>query len=124
MSTRRWPPSPWGICQRSGRRLPRDEMVEDGQLKGLLVDPRWYEPQHPQERPARVKEEIAVRRPASENTDPDQSTVVEFPRHNLTTGAYELLNLNLTIQGGAQAFGAESVAAFNSSELPAWQLFI
>ena len=37
-----------GICQRSGKKCKRESLVEDGQVKGLIVDKDWYEPYHPQ----------------------------------------------------------------------------
>jgi hypothetical protein len=37
-----------GICQRSGKKVKRKDLVEDGQVKGLLVDKNWWEPYHPQ----------------------------------------------------------------------------
>ncbi len=37
-----------GVCQRSGIKMKRCEMIEDGQVKGLLVHPDWWEPYHPQ----------------------------------------------------------------------------
>lgn len=39
----------WGECARSGMRYPVDELVKDGQLKGLLVHKSEYDPKHPQE---------------------------------------------------------------------------
>ena len=37
-----------GICQRSGKKVKRKDLVEDGQVKGLLVDKNWWGPYHPQ----------------------------------------------------------------------------
>lgn len=86
-------PGPWGICQRSGRRMPLDKLVRDGQTK-LLVDPRWYDQKHPQETPARVREEIAVPNASPENfTDPyyevDGGIIVNFPQFNSQTTYFE-----------------------------------
>lgn len=34
----------YGYCQRSGQRVRRSELVEDGYIPGLMVHPDWYEP--------------------------------------------------------------------------------
>jgi hypothetical protein len=52
------------ICNRSGQKMMRSHMVEDGYLKGLLVHPDWYDPYHPQERPFDPDEGIAIYKPA------------------------------------------------------------
>jgi hypothetical protein len=52
------------ICNRSGQKMLRSEMVEDGYLKGLLVHPDWFDPEEPQEKPFRADEAIAIYRPA------------------------------------------------------------
>ena len=56
----------WGICKRSGRRMLLKDLVEDDQIPGLLVDPEWYEPRHPQEFPVSLIDPEAIWRPASE----------------------------------------------------------
>lgn len=60
----------WGECARSGKRLLRRRMVEDGQYPGLLVAPDWREPKHPQETPPDVDDPIALYRPAPEQSVP------------------------------------------------------
>lgn len=40
----------YGYCQRSGKRVPRRLMVEDGDIPGMMVAPDWYEPEHPQKK--------------------------------------------------------------------------
>ena len=55
----------WGECQRSGRRMLRKDMVKDEYVKGLLVDPAWKELEHPQDKPLRIEDPIALRRPAT-----------------------------------------------------------
>lgn len=61
----------WGECARSGRKMLLRDMVEDQDLPGLMVDPAWREPQHPQERPVRdIADPIALRRPAPELSIP------------------------------------------------------
>jgi hypothetical protein len=57
-----------GICQRSGKKVRREDLVEDGQVKGLLVDKYWYEPYHPQLLPPPMRADgIAHLRPAPDD---------------------------------------------------------
>lgn len=55
------------ICNRSGQKMLRSEMVEDGYLRGLLVHPDWYDPPHPLEEPFDAEEGIAIWKPAPDN---------------------------------------------------------
>lgn len=52
------------ICNRSGVKMMRADMVEDGYLRGLLVHPDWYDPAHPQEERFDPDEGIAIYKPA------------------------------------------------------------
>ena len=52
------------ICQRSGEKIPYKKLVRDGYTPGLLVSPDWRDTAHPQERPVRVAEGIALRSPS------------------------------------------------------------
>ena len=61
---------PWGICQRSGLRVPLSRLVNDGQVPALRVDPRWRDEKHPQETPTPVREELAVMHAAPERDNP------------------------------------------------------
>lgn len=61
----------WGECARSGRRMLRRNMVEDGYIKGLLVDPAWRETAHPQERLPDVSDPTGIFRPAPELSKPE-----------------------------------------------------
>src|SRR5262249_12164779 len=54
----------WGEDARSGKRLLRKNMVEDGYVPGLLVAPDWYDPPQEQEKPIKVTDAMALRRPA------------------------------------------------------------
>lgn len=70
-----------GICMRSGKKLHRAEMVEDGQVKGLLVDPDWWEPYHPLLLPPPMRPDgLPRRRPA-----PDDSSATSAP---VLTGSF------------------------------------
>ncbi len=60
-----------GECARSGIKMLRRNMVEDGQFPGLLVHPRWKEDKHPQETPPDVDDPIAIYRPAPEQSVPE-----------------------------------------------------
>jgi len=54
----------WGEDARSGKRLLRKDMIEDGYVPGLLVAPDEYDPPHPQDKPVKVSDAMAIRRPA------------------------------------------------------------
>jgi len=59
-----------GECQRSGKRVPHRDLVEDGNIPRLLVAPDWWEPKHPQETPPVVTDPISLNRPAPEISIP------------------------------------------------------
>lgn len=65
----------WGECGRSGKRVLRKDMVEDGQRRGLLVAQEWYEPRHPQERVKNVTDAEALYKPAPDQSKPDDEGV-------------------------------------------------
>ncbi len=78
-----------GICQRSGQKMKRADMVEDGQVRGLLVHPDWWEPYHPQLVPPPMRADgIAKQRPA-----PDQ---VPQPNAPVLSGSLVINQPNLT----------------------------
>lgn len=59
-----------GICGRSGKKMLLKDMVEDGDIKGLLVDPAWRDIAHPADKPVDLSEGIALKKPAPD-TDND-----------------------------------------------------
>lgn len=73
----------WGECQRSGRKMLLRDMVEDGQVQGLLVDPEYYEPKHPQEAVPLVDDPIALYKPAPELSEPPGEGVAAPPLDTL-----------------------------------------
>lgn len=81
-----------GICQRSGKKLPLKQLVEDGDIPGLLVDPDWRDISHPAERPIRTKEGIALRKPAPDTDNDGSGTPAPnladtlFPNENVFGG--------------------------------------
>lgn len=54
----------WGMCTRCGARDYLNRLVMDGQKPGLLVHPSCRDIKHPQEKPFRVEEGIALKRPS------------------------------------------------------------
>lgn len=61
-------------CMRSGIKMKRKDMVEDGQVKGLLVHPDWWEPYHPQLLPPPMRPDgLPRQRPAPD--DQTETTV-------------------------------------------------
>lgn len=57
-----------GICARSGRKMPLAAMVMDPRLK-LMVDPAWMDIKHPVEKPVKLADAAALRRPAPDLDD-------------------------------------------------------
>lgn len=58
-----------GICARSGRKMLLRDMVSDGNLPGLMVDPSWRDIKHPQEKPVDATDASALRRHAPDIDD-------------------------------------------------------
>jgi len=73
-----------GECARSGRKMLLRNMVADGYYPNLIVDPEWYEPKHPQESLPKVRDPVALFRPAPER---DQSgAVIRFRGRTVSSG--------------------------------------
>lgn len=81
-----------GFCQRCGLPYGYLELVEDGQVKGLRVCLQCYDPKHPQERPSRGPDPIALRDPAPETIAP-RVMLMEYPYYDIVTGRYAGTNL-------------------------------
>lgn len=64
-----------GRCQRSGDKVPYYKLVRDGYRKNLLVSPAWRDTAHPQEKPVRMTEGVALKSP-SPDTDADVAAFV------------------------------------------------
>lgn len=62
-----------GICQRSGIKMLRRDMVEDGYYPGLMVHPQWKDERHPQERLPKLADPVTVYKPAPDDVgDPPE----------------------------------------------------
>lgn len=63
-----WAKGKWAVgeCARSGRKMLLRNMIADGYYPNLIVDPRWYEPKHPQESLPSVRDPTSLFRPAPE----------------------------------------------------------
>lgn len=90
-------------CQRGGHKIPYTEIVEDGEIPGLLVDKRWADDVHPQRfLPPVPGDQIAIDRPSapSENQnatikigtlwDPETGQFLFNPAVTVSIGAYEV----------------------------------
>ena len=65
------------ICQRSGKKCKRSDLVEDGQVKGLLVAKEWWEPYHPQLLPPPMRADgIPHFKPAPDDVLPPPAPVL------------------------------------------------
>lgn len=64
----------YGECARSGKRVPLEQLVPDGELGGLLVARDWFEPKHPQEEAPKLRA-ARHRVPAPELSKPDDEGV-------------------------------------------------
>ncbi len=57
--------------------MKRSEMIEDGQIKGLLVHPDWWEPYHPQLVPPPMRPDgLPKYRPAPDEVAPPNASVL------------------------------------------------
>lgn len=66
-----------GVCQRSGQKMKRAEMVEDGQIRGLLVHPDWWEPYQPQLVPPPMRPDgLPKQRPAPDEVAPPTASAL------------------------------------------------
>lgn len=63
-----------GYCQRTGFKLDRRDLAEDGELPGVLVEASWADPLHPQRFLPEVGMEMPITRPAPPQGDPRAST--------------------------------------------------
>ena len=75
----------WGYCARSGRRMLLKDMVRDGYDEGLLVDPKYYDPPHPQEKLKPIDDPVSVYRPAPDLDKPAFKFM--FPVYDLANDA-------------------------------------
>ena len=55
---------PWGHCQRTDRKVALRDLVEDGEIPGLLVDRYDADKPHPQRRLAQLPPDLPPRRPS------------------------------------------------------------
>ena len=58
-----------GICARSGRKMLLKDMIPDPYKPGLMVDPAWADIKHPAERPIKLRDNTALKRPAPDVDD-------------------------------------------------------
>ena len=84
-----------GECARSARKMRRSDMVEDGYYPGLFVDPRWREPEEPQEVFIDVADDAAIPLPAPENHRVNAELV--FPTYGSDFAANKVFELNVEI---------------------------
>ena len=61
----------WFTCSRCGMRGRYSEMVSDGQTPGLWVHPACRDIRHPQERPVRAEDGVALQHPTG---NPDRAS--------------------------------------------------
>ena len=79
-----------GICAKSGKQMRLGDMVRDGYYEGLLVDPDWYDPPHPQEKLLPVFDPEGIQDP-SPDLDGAQSEalVLNVPVYRLSTNSVD-----------------------------------
>jgi len=76
-----------GFCMRCGLPWKYAQLRDDGQVRGLRVCPDCWEPEHPQETPAKPRDPIALRRSAPENIA-SGTFLVEYPLYQVDTNSY------------------------------------
>ena len=59
----------WFMCQRCGTRGRYSESESDGQYQGLRVHPECRDIKHPNEKPFRAEDSVALRHPAPDTDD-------------------------------------------------------
>lgn len=101
------------FCGRCGLPWNYGDLREDGQVRGLRVCPDCWEPRHPQERPQKADDPIALRHPAPE-VIADPSYEVTYPLYQVSSGTYFGMGLAVfTIDSGVVAFIPEPEAPTN-----------
>lgn len=76
-----------GICAKSGKQMRLGDMVEDGYYEGLMVDPAWYDPPHPQEKLLPIFDPESVERPSPDlDSAQSEEVIVQVPVFNIETG--------------------------------------
>lgn len=74
------------------------DMVPDGDIPGMLVDPAWYEPKHPLEKIKTKSDPIAVRKPAPDKSPTGYTLAVPF--YEVPTGeTHARLSFFITLNG-------------------------
>jgi len=94
-----------GVCARSGRKMRLSDMVEDGYLPGLMVDPAWREPEEPQETFITPIDEASVDNPSPENIRLNNELV--FPTYASD------FSLNNVFEANVEIGDATILIAFN-----------
>lgn len=56
----------YGHCMRSGKRVPLNQLVVDGDNPGLLVAADWHDPEHPLDRPVAFADPESLRYPTGD----------------------------------------------------------
>lgn len=106
----------WGRCGKGGHRIDHRRLIEDDAFPQLLVDPVWYEPQHPQEIPVDAEDPQAIYRPAVEGgmgelpIDPEGVARVVFSMPGTLAYDLEYAPFTVTMESptyAASFFGAE-----------------
>lgn len=76
-----------GFCKKCGLNFAYGDLVDDGETPGLRVCQECYDPKHPQERPARAYDPIALRKPAPESI-PNPTVDIQYPIYIVEIGEY------------------------------------
>ena len=118
----------WGRCQRCGDRVRYLELVNDQQVPGLRVCPSCYDIKHPAEKPVKLDDGIALRRPSPDNDDDTVDDVEDITgtaaggganyidldsSASTIPGAY--VNCTITLTGGTGSGQEKTIQAYNAS---------
>ena len=60
----RWIKGPWGVCQRTERKVPLRDLVEDGEIRGLLVTRDDADRDHSQKYVRAIHDPTPIHRPS------------------------------------------------------------
>lgn len=90
-----------GECARSGRVMPLKDMVKDGYVPNLMVDPAWREPKHPLNKIIKIDDPIALRHPAPQVGGP--GVTISWPSYDVDTNTTFFGSVSYIEQGAVVA---------------------
>lgn len=117
-----------GRCQRCGDRVRYLDLVGDQQVPGLLVCGACFDIKHPAEKPVKLDDGIALRRPSPDNDDDSVGDIEDITGTAADGGANYIdlassastipgayVNCTITLTGGTGSGQEKTIQAYNGS---------